>query len=143
MHIAPGGGKDRAQAAADDGSDYARDRARAAQDRFHRGYENTPTGGDIRREGKLLVSVAKRTFCLLSRNCIWFLLSLVILLAHLTHDAVCCLLLAVLACLLDCSELLSALFCTLKCHMCLLCYVSGSLQIGNPKMSGTFLVGMF
>ncbi|DBA83553.1 TPA: hypothetical protein ACH3X2_006472 [Trebouxia sp. C0005] len=54
-----GGGKDRAQAAADDGSDYARDRARAAQDRFHRGYENTPTGGDIRREGRAAWENAK------------------------------------------------------------------------------------
>jgi hypothetical protein len=55
VHIAVGGGKDRAQ----DASDYGRDRARAAQDRFNRGYENTPSGGDIRREGKPLISVAK------------------------------------------------------------------------------------
>jgi len=58
--IAVGGGKDRAQ----DASDYGRDRARAAQDRFNRGYENTPTGGDIRREGKPLVSAAKQDFLL-------------------------------------------------------------------------------
>jgi len=83
--IAVGGGKDRAQ----DASDYGRDRARAAQDRFNRGYENNPTGGDIRREGKPLISVAKRIFCILSRNCMWSLLWLVILLAHLTHDAIC------------------------------------------------------
>lgn len=83
MHIAAGGGKDRAQ----DASDYGRDRARAAQDRFNRGYENTPTGGDIRREGKPLIFVAKKIFCLLSRNCT--LLLVVILLAHLTHDAIC------------------------------------------------------
>lgn len=55
VHIAPGGGKDRAQ----DASDYGRDRARAAQDRFNRGYENTPTGGDIRREGKPLILYQK------------------------------------------------------------------------------------
>ncbi|KAL0032155.1 hypothetical protein WJX77_008257 [Trebouxia sp. C0004] len=50
-----GGGKDRAQ----DASDYGRDRARAAQDRFNRGYENTPSGGDIRREGRAAWENAK------------------------------------------------------------------------------------
>ena len=55
VHIAPGGGKDRSQ----DAADYGRDRARAAQDRFNRGYENTPSGGVIRREGKPRFSVGK------------------------------------------------------------------------------------
>ena len=49
---ASGGGKDKAE----DAADYGRERARAAQDRFNRGYENTPTGGDIRREGERLTS---------------------------------------------------------------------------------------
>lgn len=46
--VAAGGGKDKA----DNAADYGRDRARSAQDRFNRGYENTPSGGDIRREGE-------------------------------------------------------------------------------------------
>lgn len=44
-----GGGKDKA----DDAADYGRDRARAAQDRYNRANENYPSGGDIRREGML------------------------------------------------------------------------------------------
>ena len=48
--LCKGGGKDKAE----DAADYGRDRARASQDRFNRGYENTPSGGDIRREGETL-----------------------------------------------------------------------------------------
>ena len=43
-----GAGKERAE----DAADYGRERARASQERLNRGYENTPSGGDIRREGE-------------------------------------------------------------------------------------------
>ena len=45
--VPAGGGKNKAE----DAADYGRERARAAQDRFNRGSESYPSGGDIRREG--------------------------------------------------------------------------------------------
>lgn len=48
-----GGGKDKAE----DVADYGRDRARGAQNSFNRGYENTPSSGDIRREGESLYPI--------------------------------------------------------------------------------------
>lgn len=43
-----GGGKERAEEAAD----YGRERARAAQDRLNRTADSYPSGGEIRREGR-------------------------------------------------------------------------------------------
>lgn len=46
-----GGGKERAE----DAADYGRERARAAQDRLNRTADSYPSGGEIRREGKAAV----------------------------------------------------------------------------------------
>ena len=59
--ITAGGGKERAEEAAD----YGRDRARAAQDRLNRTADSYPSGGQIRREGRpaLLPALLQPVIC--------------------------------------------------------------------------------